>query len=58
MNTDLISAGGSEAFGDLFYYGKFGGLFKPCGSPSSVLIFNYILSSTRTGRSSTRWLQL
>jgi ribose transport system permease protein len=51
MNTDLISAGGSEAFRDLFYYGKFAGLFTPMWLAIVLfLIFNYILSSTRTGR--------
>ena len=51
MNTDQISAGGSEIFRDLFYYGKFAGLFNPMWIALILfLVFNYILSSTRTGR--------
>lgn len=51
MNTDQISAGGSEIFRDLFYYGKFSGLFNPMWIALILfLVFNYILSSTRTGR--------
>lgn len=51
MNTDQISAGGSEIFRDLFYYGRFAGLFKPMWLAIGLfLVFNYILSSTRTGR--------
>jgi ribose transport system permease protein len=51
MNTDLITAGGSELFRDLFYYGRFAGLFTPMWLAITLfLIFNYILSSTRTGR--------
>lgn len=51
MNTDLITAGGSEVFRELFYYGKFAGLFTPVWIAILLfLIFNYILSSTRTGR--------
>ncbi len=51
MNTDQISAAGSEIFRDLFYYGKFAGLFNPMWIALVLfLVFNYILSSTRTGR--------
>lgn len=51
MNTDQISAVGSEIFRDLFYYGKFAELFSPMWIALILfLIFNYILSSTRTGR--------
>ncbi len=51
MNTDQITAGGSEVFRDLFYYGKFAGLYTPMWLAIILfLIFNYILSSTRTGR--------
>ena len=51
MNTDQITAGGTEAFRDMFYYGKFAGLYTPMWIALILfLIFNYILSSTRTGR--------
>ena len=51
MNTDQITAGGAEAVRNLFYYGKFLEVYTPVWLALILfLIFNYILSSTRTGR--------
>ena len=51
MNTDQITAGGADAIRDLFYYGKFLGVYTPVWLALVLfLVFNYILSSTRTGR--------
>ncbi len=48
MNTDGIS---SRAFRDVFYYGKFLNLYSPIWIALVLfLIFNFILSKTRTGR--------
>lgn len=47
-NTDGIS---SEAFRNFFYYGNIGGVFMPIWIALVLfLIFNFILSKTKTGR--------
>jgi ribose transport system permease protein len=49
-NTDSIGEG-ARAFRSLFYYGDFGGVYSPVWIAVALwLVFNFILSSTRTGR--------
>ncbi|MEN1760293.1 MULTISPECIES: ABC transporter permease [Anoxynatronum] len=49
-NTDSIGAG-AEGFRELFYYGKTAGLFNTIWIALGLwLVFNFILSKTRTGR--------
>lgn len=51
LNTDLISAPGSEVIREYFYYGKFLGLYTPIWIAIILfLVFNFILSQTSTGR--------
>lgn len=48
VNTDGITQSG---FRDLFYYGSFGGIFMPIWIAFALfLVFNFVLSRTRTGR--------
>ncbi len=49
-STDLISSGGSETFRNLFYFSKWG-LYAPVWIALILfLVFNYVLSMTKTGR--------
>lgn len=51
MNTDAISAAGSEALRDLLYYGKTLGVFNPVWVALALfIVFFYELSWTKTGR--------
>ena len=51
MNTDSISAAGSAVVRDMFYYGKFLGVFAPFWIALFLFaIFNFVLSMTKTGR--------
>jgi ribose transport system permease protein len=50
FNTDSIGKG-AELFRNIFYYGRFMGLYTIIWITLIIwLIFNYVLSSTRTGR--------
>lgn len=49
-NTDSIGEG-AQIFRDLFYYGRFLGIFAPVWIAVILwLVFNFVLSKTRTGR--------
>ena len=49
-NTDAIGEG-AEFFRDVFYYGKVAGIFNPVWIALILfLVFNFLLSRTRTGR--------
>ena len=49
-NTDSIGEG-ARAFRNLFYYGEFGGVYSAVWIAAALwLIFNFLLTSTRTGR--------
>ncbi len=51
MNTDKISAGGSEFVQDLFYYGRVGAVYNTILIALLLfIVFFYVLSLTKTGR--------